>query len=192
LLVACCLVLFSTLLMRASTAEVSPAGLNPHTGVEPGRQAFDCGGEPCDAVVRGLGAFFDRRLDGLEANGRACADCHMPTDNFQLSPASVEARFRLLQLRRRFNPKADDPLFRPIDADDFRTNGDSARDFTNLRQNGLVRITLTLPSNIRLIDPATNAPSNETFVDVWRSVPTVNDVALTGADDGIAWLRRPN
>jgi len=28
----------------------------------------------------------------------------------------------------------------------------------------------------------TNAPSAETFVDVWRSVPTVNDVALTGPD----------
>ena len=40
------------------------------------------------------------------------------------------------------NPDADDPLFRPIDADDFRTNGDSAHDFSNLRQNGLVRITL--------------------------------------------------
>ncbi len=81
----------------------------------------------------------------------------MATDNFQLSPASAEARFQLLQLRRRCNPNADDPLFRPIDADDFRTNGESASDFSNLRQNGLVRITFTLPSNIKLIDPATNA-----------------------------------
>ncbi len=31
----------------------------------------------------------------------------------------------------------------------------------------------------------TNLPSAETFVDVWRSVPTVNDVALTGPDAGI-------
>ena len=28
---------------------------------------------------------------------------------------------------------ADDPLFRPIDADDFRTNGEHASDFSNLR-----------------------------------------------------------
>ena len=83
----------------------------------------------------------------------------MATDHFQLSPASAEARFQLLQLRRRFNPKADDPLFRPIDADDFRTNGENASDFSNLRQNGLVRITFPLPPNIRLIDPATNLPS---------------------------------
>jgi cytochrome c peroxidase len=29
-------------------------------------------------------------------------------------------------------------------------------------------------------------------VDVWRSVPTVNDVALTGPDNGILWPRGPN
>ena len=178
--------------MKASTADTSAAGQNPHGARKPNMQAPDCGGEPCDAVARGFRAFFDRRLEGLGGNGRSCADCHMATDNFQLSPASVEARFRLLQLRRRFNPDADDPLFRPIDADDFRTNGDSASDFSNLRQNGLVRITFPLPPNIRLIDPATNVASAETFVDVWRSVPTVNDVALTGPDDGIAWLRGPN
>ena len=86
-----------------------------------------------------LRAFFDRRLRGLGANGRSCADCHMATDHFQLSPASVEARFRFLQLRRRWDPDADDPLFRPIDADDFRTNGENATDFSNLRKNGLIQ-----------------------------------------------------
>ncbi len=84
------------------------------------QHAPDCDGEPCDAVVRGARAFFDRRLRDLGANGRSCADCHMATDHFQLSPANAEARFRLLQLRRRWDPDADDPLFRPIDADDFR------------------------------------------------------------------------
>jgi cytochrome c peroxidase len=152
----------------------------------------DCGGEPCDGVVRGFAAFLDRRLRGLNANGRSCADCHMPTDNFQLSPASAEARFRLLQLRRRFDRNADDPLFRPIDADDFRTNGENARDFSNLRQNGLIRIVFTLPPNMKLIDPATNEVSSETEVDVWRAVPTVNDVALTGPDTQNPWFRGPN
>ena len=107
-------------------------------------------------------------------------------------PPTPRRRFQLLQRRRRGNPDADDPLFRPIDADDFRTNGESASDFSNLRQNGLVRITFPLPSNIKLIDPATNAPSAETFVDVWRSVPTVNDVALTGPDGVNPWPRGPN
>src|SRR5688572_25099607 len=151
-----------------------------------------CGGEPCAAALRGFLAFFDRELHTLDGNGRSCADCHMLTDHFQLSPAGAESRFQRLQWRRQWNPNADDPLFRPIDADDFRTNGDGASDFSNLRQNGLVRITMPLPSKIRLIDPATNQPSSETFVDVWRSVPTVNDVALTGPDDGFAWLRGPN
>jgi cytochrome c peroxidase len=175
LLVAVCLVFCSTLLSRATTAETSSATLDAH------------------AVQRGFLAFFDRNPDGLAGNGRACADCHMPTDQFQLSPASVEARFRLLQLRRLGNPDADDPLFRPVDADDFRTNGDAASDFRNLRQNGLIRVTFPLPPAIRLIDPTTNAVSTETTVDVWRMVPTVNDVALTGPDASLPiWPRDPN
>jgi cytochrome c peroxidase len=51
---------------------------------------------------------------------------------------------------------------------------------------------LPLPPNVRLIDPATNAPSGETFVDVWRMVPTVNDVALTGPGNDNPWFRGPN
>lgn len=151
-----------------------------------------CGGESCDAVFRGFFAFFDRSLRGLDGNGRSCADCHMPSDRFQLSPAGVEARYQLLQKRRRWNPWADDPLFRPIDADDFRNNGSKARDFRNLRENGLVRVEFTLPPNVRLVDPATNLPSAETTVDIWRMVPTVNDVKLTGPDGANPWPRGPN
>ena len=110
--------------------------------------------------MRGLRAFFDRRLRGLDANGRACADCHMEKGHFQLSPGNVEERFQRLERRRLRDPDADDPLFRPIDADDFRTSGESASDFSNLRENGLVRITFPLPANIKLVDPATGAPSD--------------------------------
>ena len=144
------------------------------------------------AIERGLHAFLDREVDGLGGNGRACADCHMPTNSFQLSPANVEARYQSLQFRRRFDPKADDPLFRPIDADDFRIHGANASDFTTLRRNGLIRITLPLPANVKLIDPATNQPSAETFVDVWRAVPSVNNVALTGPDGHVFVTRGPN
>ena len=45
---------------------------------------------------------------------------------------------------------------------------------------------------MKLIDPATNQPSAETFVDVWRAVPTVNDVKLTGPDGQNPWPRDPN
>jgi hypothetical protein len=155
--------------------------------------ADQCGGENCAAVVRGLFAFVDRRLEGLGGNGRACVDCHLATDHFQLSPESAQARFKSLQRARRWNPKASDPLFLALDADDFRVNGAKANDFSNLTENGLVRVTMPLPANMRLIDPATNAASGETFVDVWRMVPSVNDVRLTGADSANPpWPRGPN
>jgi cytochrome c peroxidase len=188
LVLACGFVLISTLLLSARNSVVSDQRFEAESEEQP----FQCGGEPCDAVARGHRAFFDRRLDGLDGNGRSCADCHMATDHFQLSPANVEERFQRLERTRRWDPNADDPLFRPIDADDFRMNGDSASDFSNLRQNGLIRITFPLPPNMKLIDPVTNAPSNEVFVDVWRMVPTVNDVALTGPDDSNPWPRGPN
>ncbi|HEY7642392.1 MAG TPA: hypothetical protein VH814_21845, partial [Steroidobacteraceae bacterium] len=151
-----------------------------------------CGGEPCAAVIRGLFAFFDRDLHGLEGNGRSCNDCHMVTEQFRLTPAVAESRYQLLQKRLRHNPQADDPLFRPIDADDFRIHGEQASDYSNLRQNGLIRIVFALPSNIRLIDPVTNEPSDETTVDVWRMVPGVTDLKLTGADGTNPWPRAPN
>jgi cytochrome c peroxidase len=152
-----------------------------------------CGGESCISVARGLIGFLDRRLHGLGGNGRSCADCHIPRDSFQLSPASAEARFQFLQWRRTWNPAAQDPLFLPLDADDFRVNGAAANDFSNLRENGLVRITMPLPANVRLIDPATNAVSTETSVDVWRATPSVFNVKLTGPDGANPqWPRGPN
>jgi len=154
--------------------------------------SFECAAPPCDAAARGAVTFLDGRLRGLGANGRACATCHMPNDHFQLSPQDVETRFQRLEQQREFDATADDPLFRPIDADDFRINGDQAQDFSNLRQNGLVRITFPLPANIRLIDPATNQPSAETTVDVWRSVPSVENVALSGPGTLNPWFRGPN
>lgn len=48
-------------------------------------------------------------------NGRSCATCHRPEDGFGLTPATVEARYQQWQARRRHDPSADDPLFRPID-----------------------------------------------------------------------------
>ncbi len=181
------------IILAAGATSTSSAGDRGHDA-EPAQSmdADRCGGESCIAVFRGLVGFLDRRLHGLAGNGRACADCHMPSDNFQLSPADAEARFQALQARRLRNPRADDPLFRPVDADDFRINGDSASDFSNLRENGLIRITFALPANIRLVDPATNAVSSETSVDVWRAVPTVNNVRLTGPDGLNPWPRGPN
>jgi len=182
------LVLLSAVVMGSRRGNVAQASSDGHSG---GGAAL-CGGEPCDAVARGALSFVDRRLHGLAGNGRSCADCHMPTDHFQLSPANAELRFQFRKFVRQFDPSYDDPLFRAIDADDFRSNHENAHDFSNLRQNGLVRITFTLPPKIKLVDPATNLASSETEVDVWRSVPTVNNVKFTGPDGGIPWFRGPN
>ena len=181
--------MFGAIITAICAASMSTAGSAASNSAAPEDQ---CGGEKCIAVVRGLVGFLDRRLHGLAGNGRSCADCHMPTDNFQLSPADAETRFQLLQARRVRNRHADDPLFRPVDADDFRLNGINASDFSNLRENGLIRVTIPLPANMRLIDPATSAPSGEIEADVWRMVPTVNNVRLTGADGLNPWTRGPN
>src|SRR5678810_302894 len=44
------------------------------------------------AVCRGKANFHDRKLVGLGGNGRACSDCHMDSENFQLTPAAAQAR----------------------------------------------------------------------------------------------------
>ncbi len=151
---------------------------------------LNCQGTSCDAVARGRAAFNDRNLRELGGNGRACADCHVPSESFQLSPAVARARFEALLAKRAVNENVDDPLFRPIDADDFREHGDAANDYSNLVENALVRVTLALPPNVKLIDPATCPtpdpvacqPTNDTSVDLWRAVMPVNNVAITGPD----------
>ncbi|HMC71437.1 MAG TPA: hypothetical protein VKJ07_19930, partial [Mycobacteriales bacterium] len=87
----------------------------------------ECTADACDPVsgvthtaidssfCRGKANFHDRSLAGLGGNGRSCADCHMDSQNFQLTPAAALARFTAMT-----STGVDDPLFRPIDADDFR------------------------------------------------------------------------
>ena len=80
-------------------------------------------------LVKGALNFF---LPFPGGNGRSCATCHVPDDGFSLSPTTVEARWQRLQSLRRLFPKADDPLFRSIDADDGK------EDFTLLRTRALI------------------------------------------------------
>ena len=147
------------------------------------------------AVCRGNANFHDRTLAGLGGNGRACSDCHMDAEGFQLTPAAARARFEQM-----IASGVDDPLFRAIDANDLRINGAAASDFTNLIENGLIRVTIPLPANVKLLDcgssipcPASAVPTSETVADVWRSVPPIFDVSITGPD-GVApvWPRGPN
>jgi len=176
------LVAFFALVLLVVIAAIAPRDGFSQDTESNGATKLNCNEQPCDAVARGRAAFNRRNLQNLGGNGRACADCHMPSENFQLSPKAAQERFASLQAEREHNPNADDPLFRPVDADDFRVNGDSASDFSNLLENGLVRVTMPLPVNIKLIDPATGQPSDETSVDLWRAVMPVFNVAITGPD----------
>lgn len=117
---------------------------------------------------------FKEEFPKVHGNGRTCATCHVPKDGFQLTPEHVEKRFQALQERRKKNPDADDPLFRPIDAND------GVQDFTNLRQHALVRIIIELPKNAqgqKLVWPVDDPDAD--FVSVWRSTPTVMNTAFT-------------
>src|SRR5215208_1861205 len=164
------------------------AAVTPHTSFgsdSEGNSAMqiNCEETPCDAIARGRNAFRDRNLTGLGGNGRPGADGHIPPEGFHLPPAAAQSRFAALQAEREHNKNADDPLFRPVDADDFRVNGESASDFSNLLENVLIRVTMPLPVNVRLIDPATGQPTDETTVDLWRAVMPVLNVAITGPDN---------
>jgi cytochrome c peroxidase len=164
-----------------AAANVAPAIAQTSVGAT----NLNCSQAPCDAVARGRAIFIERTLEQLGGNGRSCADCHMPSQNFQLSPEAARARFDALSVARTHNKNADDALFRPIDADDFRVNGANASDYSNLVQNGLVRVTMALPANVKLIDPSTGGPSAETSVDLWRAVMPVSNVAITGPDGSL-------
>jgi cytochrome c peroxidase len=111
-------------------------------------------------LLRGAVNFF-RPFPG--GNGRSCATCHNPRDGFSLSPATVEARWQRLQRAKRFDPDADDPLFRSIDADD------GMDDFTLLRTRALVKVRVALPSRVRLTDDPT-----ATTVTLSRAVTPLN------------------
>lgn len=100
-------------------------------------------------------------------NQRSCATCHVPADNFTLTPAHVE---RLLAE----NP--NDPLFSAIDADDPNAN---PLTFEHLKK-GLIRVWITLPENMDVIDDAGNViTAADRKIFVWRGVPSIADAALT-------------
>src|SRR5438034_9735038 len=90
------------------------AAVWPHTGFGQGSKGngatkLNCDERPCDAVARGRAAFNDRNLSKLGGYGRACADCHIPSEGFQLSPAAAEARFDGLLARSRARQSSTAP-----------------------------------------------------------------------------------
>lgn len=105
----------------------------------------------------GEDVFFHETFGG---NGRTCATCHDPRNEFTVSPELV---------RQRYEIDPGHPLFRPIDSDDGRGN-----DYTTLLDHALFRVTIPLHPNVALVD----APLQRA-VTVWRGVPSIANVLLT-------------
>jgi cytochrome c peroxidase len=135
-----------------------------------------CGGpaDPAETIAVGATAahakldgqtLFDTPFSGT--NGRSCATCHVPEDNFVLTPAHVASLLAT-------NPA--DPLFNPIDADDPTADVPT---YEHLKK-GLVRVTIKLADNMDLIDFGGNVvtPPDRNF-SVWRAVPTIENAAIT-------------
>ncbi|MCP3061691.1 cytochrome-c peroxidase [Myxococcus sp. K38C18041901] len=108
---------------------------------------------------------FEQPFPGT--NGRACATCHVPEDHFTLTPAHVA---------RLWETNPNDPLFNAIDADDPTA---SPLTYEHLKK-GLVRVWLTLPDTLDLIDDEGNVTTPaDRRMSVWRSVPSVADTAMS-------------
>ncbi|AGC43725.1 hypothetical protein MYSTI_02409 [Myxococcus stipitatus DSM 14675] len=101
-------------------------------------------------------------------NGRTCATCHVLEDSTALLPEHVQARFA---------SHPDDVLFNRIDADD---PGAAVPTYEHLKK-GLVRVVLSLPANMDVIDTQGQViTSPDRKISVWRGVPSIQDIALTG------------
>ena len=116
------------------------------------------GGAPSSvSFERGAKLFSEATFGG---NGRTCATCHEPLNEFTISPELVQARFAK-------DPTG--PLFRPIDSNDG-----AGLDYSNLLNHALVTVRVALHENVT----QTADPANRTIT-VWRGTPTIANVALT-------------
>ncbi len=182
------LALYSSLRLAGAAGVIALIAMTPHSSVAAGKpgenpvSARPClhpspkgkkagdkgfGMNACDARGRLTGTeLFGLPFPGAK-NERSCASCHVPEDNFTLTPAHVS---RLLET------SPNDPLFSAIDADDPSAE---KLTFEHLKK-GLIRVWLTLPENMEQIDAAGHVitpPDRKIFV--WRSVPSIADTALT-------------
>ena len=65
----------------------------------------------------------------------------------------------------------------PVPASECRrlpVNGENASEYSNMVHNGLMRVTLPLPQNVRLLDSVTGQPTDETSTDLSCMIPVMN------------------
>jgi cytochrome c peroxidase len=105
----------------------------------------------------GEDVFFHETFGG---NGRTCATCHDPRNEFTVSPELVRQRYEL---------DPSHPLFRAIDSDDGLGHV-----YTTLLDHALFRVTIPLHPNVTLLDAR-----GQRSITVWRGVPSIANVRLT-------------
>jgi cytochrome c peroxidase len=90
-------------------------------------------------------------FQSLGTNGRTCASCHIAGNAFGLSAQTAEERFT--------STNGKDPLFAAVDGANCPNvvTGD-ATGHSLVRQNGLIRIGLTLPANAQFTISAVHDP----------------------------------
>jgi cytochrome c peroxidase len=101
------------------------------------------------------------RSETFEGNGRTCATCHDPRNEFTVSPELVQARYEL---------DPSHPLFRAVDSEDGQ-----GHDYTKLLEHALFRVTIPLHPNVVWEDH----PERRSIT-VWRGAPSIANVALSG------------
>lgn len=118
----------------------------------------------------GFGLFVGETFDG---NDRTCETCHaIPT--LQLSPAQVERAWRR---------DPSDPLFRPLDSDDY-----TGASYSRMREDGLVRVHVVAAPNVTIDEvdgvDVTVRPDGRYVVALRRSTPSIFNVGL---QDHLMW-----
>lgn len=109
-------------------------------------QTFDSAA-PLDAS----GPFFQ----SLGNNGRACATCHQPADNWSVTPSHLQLRFDQTQ--------GLDPIFRTNDGSncdtaDVSTVAARRAAYSMLLNKGLIRVSLPVPANAEFTVAAVDSP----------------------------------
>jgi cytochrome c peroxidase len=94
-------------------------------------------------------------IQALGTNGRACATCHVPSDGWGLTPATVNALFD--------STGGLHPLFRPDDAAvsplaDVSTTEARAAAYALLRSRGLIRVGMAPPAGAEFVVEAVDDP----------------------------------
>lgn len=134
-------------LLLAGTAAAFSVAIQPKRGVPMHRTSYEIGKQ----------IFF---TDTFGGNGRTCATCHVPRNEFTISPKLVQERFAL---------DPSDPLFRAIDSDDGH-----GKDFSTMLAHAVFRVAIPLHDDVRVVDDP-----QRRVIEVWRGVPALSNLALT-------------